>query len=182
MEIDDCRRFYMRGSTQYKEETLKDNRLSNSSTVSMSQCAFLARAVVRIGPSSPTPLPAAHTSPCLIDPPAFRPSSWNESQFLPAAHRQRLDPPHHATKQAPRQMALGPQQPLITGMLDEPPAGLHQTLLQAGQGPTVDPLWQHQSPPLVVQVVGDHAQPEPLPAPEWATKWQLIPANSRLVG
>ena len=55
-------------------------------------------------------------------------------------HRQTLNPPHHASKQAPRQMALGQHQPVVTGMLHQPPARLHEPLLQARQRPVVDPL------------------------------------------
>jgi hypothetical protein len=65
-----------------------------------------------------------HTYP----PPLLRPV------YLPAAalsgrQGQRGDPPHHASKQSPRQVALCQQQPVIAGVLDETPAGLHQPLL-----------------------------------------------------
>jgi len=39
------------------------------------------------------------------------------------------------------------QQPVLTGVLHQPPARLHQPLLQAGQRPAVDSLRQRQPPP-----------------------------------
>ena len=51
---------------------------------------------------------------------------------LSRRRRQRRDLPQHAGEQPPRQMALRQQQPVVPGMLDEPSAGLHQPLLQAG--------------------------------------------------
>src|ERR1039458_9093493 len=70
---------------------------------------------------------------------------------LPGRHRQRTDPPYHARKQLPGQMALGQQQPVIPGVLDQSATRLHQSLLQARQRPVADPVWQHQPPPQIPQ-------------------------------
>ena len=43
---------------------------------------------------------------------------------LPARHRQRPDPPQHLAKQAPVQMSLGQQQPVVPGVLDQSPKGI----------------------------------------------------------
>jgi hypothetical protein len=39
-------------------------------------------------------------------------------------------------------------------MLHQPTARLHQPLVQAGQGPIVDPFGQHRPPPQIAQVIG----------------------------
>ena len=57
-------------------------------------------------------------------------------------------------------MALRQQQPVIAGVLDQSATRLHQPLLQTRQQPVVDCRWQHQPPPQVPQVVGDHTQPQ----------------------
>ncbi len=49
--------------------------------------------------------------------------------------------------------ALGQQQPIIAGMLDQPPTSLDQPLLQARQRPGVDSLRQHQTAPQIAQVL-----------------------------
>ena len=46
-------------------------------------------------------------------------------------------------------MAIGKHQPGVSGVLDQPAARLHQTLLQAGQRPVLDLPRQHQPPPKV---------------------------------
>ncbi len=46
-------------------------------------------------------------------------------------------------------------------MFHQPPARLHEPLLQARQRPVLDPLRQHEPPPQISQVVGEHAQPQP---------------------
>jgi hypothetical protein len=66
----------------------------------------------------------------------------------------------HAPKQPPREVTLRQQQPIIAGMLDQPPARLDQPLLQTRQGPVADAPRQHQSPPQVPEIVRDHAQPQ----------------------
>jgi hypothetical protein len=63
--------------------------------------------------------------------------------------RQSQNLPQYASKQAPRQVALSQQQPVVAGMLYQSPAGLHQPLLQAGQRPRFDSLRQHQPPPQI---------------------------------
>jgi len=87
---------------------------------------------------SPTSLRPLAPSPGLV---ALR------RRALSGWHRQSLNPPHHASKQVPRQMALRQQQPVIASVLDQPPAGLHQPLLQAAQRPLLDPAGQHHAPP-----------------------------------
>lgn len=42
-----------------------------------------------------------------------------------------------------------------------PCTGLDEALLDAGQRPLVDPLWQYQPPPQIAEVVGQHAQLRP---------------------
>jgi hypothetical protein len=67
--------------------------------------------------------------------------------------RLRRNPPHHVCKEPPRQMTLRQKQPIIS-MLHQPTARLHQPLVQAGQGPIVDPFGQHRPPPQIAQVIG----------------------------
>jgi hypothetical protein len=50
---------------------------------------------------------------------------------LPGRQRPSLYPPQYASEQAPRQVALRQEQPLVASMLYQPSAGLHQPLLQA---------------------------------------------------
>ena len=52
---------------------------------------------------------------------------------LPRRHWQPSNPPYHDPEQTPRQMTLRQEQPIIAGMFNQPPARLHQPLLQAGQ-------------------------------------------------
>src|SRR6202035_4576491 len=46
-------------------------------------------------------------------------------------------------------------------MLDDPSAGLHQPLLQAGQRPLPDPRGQRQPSPQIPEVISNQAQPQP---------------------
>src|ERR1039458_3978405 len=46
-------------------------------------------------------------------------------------------------------------------MFYQPASGLHQPLLQAGQGPVLNPSRQTQPPPKIPQVVGQQAQRQP---------------------
>lgn len=80
---------------------------------------------------------------------------------LPRRQRQCLDPSQHGPQQTPREVAFRQQQPIVAGMLDQPPTRLHQPLLQAGQRPVVDFPCQDQPPAQVPQIVGNHAQPQP---------------------
>ena len=80
---------------------------------------------------------------------------------LTTRHRQRPDPLHHVTEQPPIQMPLRQQQPVVAGMLDQPPTGLHQPLLQARQRPTLDPVRHSEPSPQVAQVVGQYAELQP---------------------
>src|SRR5229473_4697958 len=57
-------------------------------------------------------------------------------------------------------MAFRQEQPIAPGVLDQASACFHQPLLQARERPVVDSLRQHQPPPQVPQVVGQHAQPD----------------------
>src|ERR1019366_7082215 len=61
-------------------------------------------------------------------------------------------PLHHCSNQSPRQRDLCRKQPIVAGMFQQPPARLHQALLQVGQRPTVDP-WL---PPFFVFPVARH--------------------------
>jgi hypothetical protein len=46
-------------------------------------------------------------------------------------------------------------------MFDQPPACLHQPLLQTRQRPVLDTLGQRQSPIKIAQIVGQQAQRQP---------------------
>src|ERR1019366_6509087 len=46
-------------------------------------------------------------------------------------------------------------------MFDQTSSGLHQSLLQAGERPVLDPSGQRQPPPQIPQVVGQQAQRQP---------------------
>ena len=59
-------------------------------------------------------------------------------------------------------------------MLHEAPVGLNEALLHAGERPVVDPLRQHQPPPQIPEIAGQHAQLEthfigakPTPGSRW---------------
>lgn len=106
----------------------------------------------------PRLLPCTRFLRYLSGPPAWAPHFATAIGVLPVWHRQRPDPPQHLTKQAPVQMPLGQQQPVVPGVLDQSPASLQQPLLQARQRPGVDSLWQHEATPQVAQVVGQQAQ------------------------
>ena len=117
-------------------------------------------------PADPLPRPKSHDLPDLKSisqtPPPSTPLLQIGFAWLPCLsdwQRQSLHPPQHASKQAPREMALCQQQPLVASVLDQPPACLHQPLLQAGQRLRLDSLRQRQPPPQVSQVVGDLAEP-----------------------
>ena len=68
---------------------------------------------------------ASDTFPCLalslesVSAPAAGLSHWQGKQ---------LDPPEHRREEQSRQMALGQQKPVVSGMLHQPAAGLHQPL------------------------------------------------------
>ncbi len=64
-------------------------------------------------------------------------------------------------KQASGQVALRQQQPVVAGVLDQPPTRLDEALLETGQRPTINALGEHQPPPEVPEVVGQHAQLQP---------------------
>jgi hypothetical protein len=59
-------------------------------------------------------------------------------------------------------------------VLDQPPAGLHQPLLQTGQRPVLNPSRQNQTPPQISQVVGQQAYSADEVADFYRTHWQLI--------
>ena len=61
---------------------------------------------------------------------------------LPGWQRQCLHPAQHASEQAPRQMVLRQQWPVVTGMLHQPSTCLQQPLLQADRRPILDSLGQ----------------------------------------
>ncbi len=76
-------------------------------------------------------------------------------------HRQRGKPRQHLAEQPAVEMPLGQQQPVVPRVLNQPPAGLHQAVLQACQRPALDPARQPQPPPQVAQVVGQHGELQP---------------------
>ena len=57
-------------------------------------------------------------------------------------------------------MALRQLQDEVSGMADEPPAGLEQPLLQARQRPALDGARQDQPTQVVAEVIGDDAEQE----------------------
>jgi mutator family transposase len=73
-------------------------------------------------------------------------------------HGQRPDPPEHRPEQLPGRVTLCQQHPVLAGVRDQPAAGLDEALLQR---PAIDAPWQHQSPPQIAQIVGEHAQLQP---------------------
>ena len=58
-------------------------------------------------------------------------------------------------------MTLRQQEPVIARVFDQLPARFHETLLQAGLRPAVDPFREHEPPPQIPEVVGEHAQLQP---------------------
>ena len=68
-------------------------------------------------------------------------------------------------------MTLRQQQPVVPRMLHQTPTGLDEPLLHTGQRPAFDPPRQHQPPPQIPEVVGQHAQLQPdLVRPEPVTR------------
>ena len=53
--------------------------------------------------------------------------------LLPSRRRQRFGPPDHAPEQPPLEMALCQHQKVVSGVLNQPLARLHQPLLQTGE-------------------------------------------------
>ena len=78
-------------------------------------------------------------------------NSLPSARALSRRRRQRRDLPQHAGKQPPRQMPLGQQQPVVARMLDQPPAGFYQPLLQAGQRPLLTPAGNTKPPAQIAQ-------------------------------
>jgi hypothetical protein len=64
-------------------------------------------------------------------------------------HVQRPDPLEHRPEQPPRQMALRQQEPVVAGVLDQPPTRLDEALLETGERPRIDPRWQDEPPPQI---------------------------------
>jgi hypothetical protein len=84
----------------------------------------------------------------------LRSSVWRSAR----RDRQTPDALEHRAEQASRQVSFCQQQPKVTSMLHESPAGLDEALLQAGERPRVDALGQHQTPPQVPEVVRQHTE------------------------
>jgi len=79
----------------------------------------------------------------------LRVASYSGSRLrprLPRRHRQGGDPSYHRPEEPPGRMALGQQQPVMPGVLDQSAARLHHSLWQARQRPLADPVWQHRAP------------------------------------
>src|SRR6266851_7828943 len=97
--------------------------------------------VTRAGPSEISGVPTARFCPSdeprllprnrflrhCSDPPPSAPDFATAFGMLPARQRQRIDPPQHLAKEASMQMPAGKQQPIIAGMLDQPPTSLGPT-------------------------------------------------------
>ena len=64
-------------------------------------------------------------------------------------------------EQPPGQVALGQQEPVVTGVPDQSPARLDEALLETGERPRIDPRWQDEPPPQIAQVVRQDAQLQP---------------------
>ena len=76
-------------------------------------------------------------------------SLLSQRVVLSCREREGLNPSYHRSEQTPRQMALRQHQPIIAGMFHQAPSALHQSLLEARQGPVPDPLRQYQPSPQV---------------------------------
>ena len=61
-------------------------------------------------------------------------------------HWQGAGPLQHRTEQAPRQVTLRQEQPVVARVFHEPRARLDEELLETGQRPRVDPLREHEPP------------------------------------
>ncbi len=72
--------------------------------------------------------------------------------------RQQRDIPQHRREPGSCQMSFGQHQPAVPSMLDQPPAGLHQPLLQASQRPVFDPPWQRQPQPQVARTLAPNSE------------------------
>jgi hypothetical protein len=55
--------------------------------------------------------------------------------------RQQRDPAQHRREPPSREVSFRQHQPVVPRMLNQSPAGLHQSLVQAGQRPVFDPGW-----------------------------------------
>ena len=68
-------------------------------------------------------------------------------------------------------MALRQQEPVGTSVFHQPPTRLDEALLETGERPGGDSRRQHQPPPEIPEVVGQHAELEPdLIRPEPVTR------------
>ena len=52
---------------------------------------------------------------------------------------------------------------IVARVLHQPPTRFDKALLEADQRPRVDPLREHQPPPEIPEVIGEHAQLQPDP-------------------
>jgi len=95
---------------------------------------------------------------------------------LPSRRRQRRKPRQHLSKQSPVQMPLGQQQPVVPCVLHQPPAGLHQPMLQARQRPALDPARQPQPPPQ------GQSGSEPDIKPQLRRCWAFFPGVRGIAG
>ena len=68
-------------------------------------------------------------------------------------HWQGAGPLQHRTEQAPRQVTLRQEQPVVARVFHEPRARLDEELLETGQRPRVDPLREHEPPPEIPEVL-----------------------------
>jgi hypothetical protein len=63
----------------------------------------------------------------------------------PVGTGQRPDPPEHCAGQAPGQVVLGQQEPVVARVRDQPPTRLDEALLETGQRPRIDTAWRSGS-------------------------------------
>src|ERR1700730_423785 len=109
--------------------------------------ALACRRLVLCPSEAPRLLPRNRFLRHCADLPPSAPEFVTAMGVLTRWHRQRRDPAQHAPKQPPREVTFCQQPPVISGVLDQPPACFHQPLLQACQRPGVDSLRQHEPPP-----------------------------------
>ena len=103
---------------------------------------------------SRTPLPCCARS----SPPVLHSARRTSSA---CRHRQGPDPLQHRPDQAPRQVTLRQEQPVVARVFHEPRGRLDEALLETGQRPRVDPMREHEPPQKMPKVVDEPAQRPP---------------------
>lgn len=135
---------------------MRAGRISSWPTCGVPErCGGAHVAAERAG-SSLIPAHFSDTSPVL--PPLFASRQSPAASPISRSAPGRPDPPEHRAKQAFGQVALRQQEPVVPWVLHEPSTRLDEALLEAGQRPAVHALRQHEPPPEIPEVVGEHAQ------------------------